>query len=327
MQSVTPLLSIAPMIDWSDTFFRTLMRFLAPQALIYTEMYTAEAVIHNTERTLRHTPIEMPVAVQLGGRDPEKLAAAARIIEEQGFSEVNLNLGCPSSRVLSGQFGAGLMREPKLVAKCITAMKAAVSIPVTAKTRIGVDNKDSYAFFKSFIDMLVDAGADKLIIHARKAWLKGLSPKQNRTIPPVIYDYVYNIKKAYPNIPMVINGDIKNISDIRVHLSEVEGVMLGRLACNEPYQIAILCSQLYNTPLPSRSEILSKYFEHIQLQKPSFNLRHRVLKPILNLTHGLPHTKSFKQKLLSIESLEDEAWMQKLCNRLVEMEEFNSISA
>jgi len=327
MQQVTPLLSIAPMIDWSDTFFRVLMRLLAPQALIYTEMYTAEAVIHNMQKTLNHTPVELPVAVQLGGRDPKKLAAAAKMIEDQGFSEVNLNLGCPSSRVLSGQFGAGLMREPELVAECIAAMKAAVSIPVTAKTRIGVDNEDSYGFFQSFIDRLVSAGSDKLIIHARKAWLKGLSPKQNRTIPPVKYDYVYDIKKAYPHMPIVINGDIKTISDIRRHLSEVEGVMLGRLACNEPYQITILCSQLYNTPLPSRGEILSKYFEHIQLQKPSFNLRHRVLKPILNLTHGLPHTKSFKQKLLSIESLEDKAWMQKLCNRLMEMEEFNSISA
>ena len=191
-------LSIAPMIDWSYTHFRVLMRLLAPQALLYTEMQTPNAIRHQPTRALQFHPKETPVALQLGGSEPKALTAAAKQAEDAGFSEINLNLGCPSSRVLAGNFGASLMRDPKQVASCITAIKQAVSIPVTAKTRIGIDQEDSYAFFESFVNTLVNAGCDKLIVHARKAWLSGLNPKQNRTIPPLHYDYVHRIKKTLP---------------------------------------------------------------------------------------------------------------------------------
>lgn len=295
-------LAIAPMIDWTYVHFRVFMRLLAPHALLYTEMQTTGAIEHNSEQALQFHTCETPLALQLGGADIAALVKSARLAEERGFSEVNLNLGCPSPRVQAGRFGACLMTEPKHVASCIKAMKEAVQIPVTAKTRIGVDAQDSYEYFSAFAHALIDAGCDKLIVHARKAWLNGLSPKQNRTVPPLHYEYVYRIKKELPHIPIVINGNIQTLDEIHHHLNLVDGVMLGRLACQNPYEIALIHHALYpETPLLSREAILSRYIDYTtSVLKPNERLG-AFIKPILNLTHGLPHSKNWREQLATIQ--------------------------
>ena len=311
-------LAIAPMINWSDTYFRVLMRLLAPNALLYTEMQTPNAIKHQPIRALSHHPAEYPLALQLGGSEPIALADAAKAGEAAGFSEINLNLGCPSSRVLAGHFGASLMCHPSQVAACITAMKEAVSIPVTAKTRIGVDQNDSYDFFKAFIHTLIDAGCDKLIVHARKAWLSGLNPKQNRTIPPLHYDYVHQIKSELPkHIPVIINGQIETIEQINAQLKTLDGVMIGRLACREPYAIADIHHAVYPASAkPSRAQVFENYLNYVATEKAPIS---RVIKPILNLVHGLPHAAAFKQYLLSQNSISDHKIRHDLTQRLIEM--------
>lgn len=291
-------LSIAPMIDWTYQDFRVFMRLLAPHALLYTEMQTVGAIRHNQERALCFHPSEQPLALQLGGADPQGLLECARIAEQAGFAEVNLNLGCPSDRVQSGRFGACMMKEPDLVADCIHAMKQVVSIPVTCKVRIGIDEEDDYAFFSAFANRLVQAGTDKLIVHARKAWLKGLSPKQNRSVPPLHYDYAYRLKQELPDIPVVINGNINSCSEIATHLQHVDGVMVGRLACNNPYELAAIHRFLWvGARLKKRSAIFSDYLFYIQAfaQNTPFSL---LIKPALNLAYGLPGAKIWKAILI-----------------------------
>lgn len=296
---IDPTLSIAPMIDWTYSHFRVLMRLLAPKALLYTEMLTPEAVINNPEKSLYYHKIESPLAIQLGGSDKNKLVKAALIAENAGFSEVNLNLGCPSNKVQSGNFGACLMLEKNLVSDCIATIKNHIKIPITAKIRIGVDNHDSFEFFENFANSLIDSGCDKLIIHARKAWLKGLSPKQNRIIPKINYEYVYKFKEIHPDFPIVINGDIKDISEIKKHLELVDGVMLGRLAYENPFAIAKIHKDLYpEINIPTRAEIINKYLAEIDPQKISFNL---LLKPLFNLYHGQNGASNWKQELLKIQ--------------------------
>ncbi len=304
------LLSIAPMIDWTYSHFRVLMRIIAPKALLYTEMLTPDAVIHNPERSLFYNPIEKPLAIQLGGSNEDKLVKASIISENAGFSEINLNLGCPSDRVQSGKFGACLMREKELVANLIGAIKSHVKIPVTAKTRIGIDKQDDYAFFADFANSLIASGCDRLIIHARKAWLKGLSPKQNRTIPKINYDYVYKFKQENPNKPIIINGDIKNIIDVKKHLQIVDGVMLGRLAYQNPYALAELHNNLHpHIDLLSRPQIVSKYLTEVNTQNISISL---LLKPLFNLYHGQENAKKWKNHLLQIQQSKDISWLKKL---------------
>lgn len=295
-------LAIAPMIDWTYVHFRVLMRILAPYALLYTEMQTTGAIEYNAERALEYLPFEQPIALQLGGSDRAALVRCAQRAEECGFSEINLNLGCPSDRVQAGRFGACMMAEPEHVAECITAMKQAVAIPVTAKTRIGIDEKDSYEHFADFARALIDAGCDKLIVHARKAWLKGLSPKQNRTVPPLHYDYVYRIKAEFPHVPVVINGNIQTVDEINHHLSAVDGVMLGRLACQNPYQIAVIHHALYpEVPLISRTEVLQRYVDYVlSLGEMTGGIGH-FIKPILNLTHGLPGSKAWREQVVQVQ--------------------------
>lgn len=305
-------LSIAPMIDWTYSAFRVFMRILAPNSLLYTEMLTADAIIHNQQRSLYYQAIEQPLAIQLGGSDKHKLAAAAIEAQEAGFTEVNLNLGCPSDRVQSGRFGACLMRDKLLVADCIKTMRDSVQIPVTAKVRIGIDEQDSYEFFREFVDSLLDNGCEKIIVHARKAWLKGLSPKQNRTIPKINYDYVYRLKSEYPEVPIVINGDIKTIDDIAKHLSIVDGVMLGRLAYENPYAIAMIHKSLYaDSKLLTRREIINKYLQAINFADINLNL---ALKPLYNLYHSMDGAKSWKQKLMRIQQTKDLNSLEKLTN-------------
>lgn len=302
MMSLFSPLAIAPMIDWTYTHFRVLMRILAPHALLYTDMQTPGAIFHNPTRALHYHPQEAPLALQLGGADLAALIECAKIAEQSGFCEINLNLGCPSDRVQAGRFGACLMKEPEHVAACIAAMKQAVSIPVTAKTRIGIDHQDDYAFFAHFATQLVDAGCDKLIVHARKAWLKGLSPKQNRTIPPLHYEYVYQIKQAFPQLPVVINGNIHSLDAIQSHLQRVDGVMLGRLACQNPYAIAEIHHALYpQWPLLSRQSVLHHYWAYLQeIYSPQLSMS-LLLKPIMNLFHGLPGVRDWKAHLLSAQ--------------------------
>ncbi len=298
---ISPI-AIAPMIDWTYTHFRVLMRMLAPQALLYTDMQTSGAIVNNPARALNFHPMEQPLALQLGGADIKALVDCAQIAEQHGFAEINLNLGCPSDRVQAGRFGACLMAEPDHVAECIKAMKHAVSIPVTAKTRIGIDTQDSFEFFAGFIHKLVDAGCDKVIVHARKAWLHGLNPKQNRTIPPLHYDYVYRIKHELSSIPVVINGGINELEDIQEHLKQVDGVMLGRLACQNPYAIAMIHHALYpDIPLPKRSIILEKYIDYAQPMQQNGVPLSLLLKPIFGLAHGLPGARHWKNQLMDVQ--------------------------
>ncbi|WP_267899674.1 MULTISPECIES: tRNA dihydrouridine(20/20a) synthase DusA [Legionella] len=314
-------LAIAPMIDWSYTHFRVLMRLLAPQALVYTEMQTPGAIFNNPARALRFSPIEKPIALQLGGSDKNSLVKCAQIAEEQGFDEVNLNLGCPSDRVQAGRFGACLMNEPEQVAECLAAMKKAVHIPVTAKTRIGIDHQDSYEFFATFARRLVQAGCDKLIVHARKAWLHGLNPKQNRTIPPLHYDYVYRIKQELPDIPIVINGHINDIAAVHAHLNQVDGVMIGRLACQHPYAISSIHQTLFpQVVVPSRVVIFEKYMDYLYEAFAKEAPLSMLIKPALNLAHGLPGAKFWKEMMINIQRTKDLQQFAKALDLLNRME-------
>lgn len=314
-------LSIAPMIDWTYTHFRVLMRMLAPEALLYTEMQTTGAILNQPGRSLQFHGIEKPIALQLGGADRDALVTSAKLAEQGGFAEVNLNLGCPSDRVQAGRFGACLMKEPLQVADCIKAMKDAVQIPVTAKTRIGIDHEDHYDFFAEFAHTLISAGCDKLIVHARKAWLHGLNPKQNRTIPPLHYDYVYQIKQELSGIPVVINGNINELDEVVTHLEKVDGVMLGRLACQNPYAIAIIHQALFpNQPLRTRTEILQDYVGYALSQQDIAISLNLLLKPIFSLAHGLPGARRWKSQLMTIAQSKNTLGLSNLVGLMKQME-------
>ncbi len=246
--------SVAPMMDWTDRHCRVFHRALTGRALLYTEMVTSGAVIHgNRDKLIGFSAQEHQLALQLGGSDPADLAKAAKIGEDYGYDEINLNVGCPSDRVQSGCFGASLMAEPELVSACVAAMKQAVKIPVTVKCRIGIDDQDPEIALDSLARGVVDAGADALIVHARKAWLQGLSPKENRDIPPLDYDRVYRLKQAMPHVPIIINGGIKTMDAAREQLDHVDGVMLGRAAYQEPWRILDVDPLLFGVPAPHPS--------------------------------------------------------------------------
>src|SRR6266436_3978185 len=233
-------LSVAPMMDWTDRHCRVFHRLMTRRARLYTEMLTTGAIIHgDRRRLLGFDASEHPVALQLGGSDPRDLATSAKIGEDFGYDEINLNVGCPSDRVTDGRFGACLMAEPVLVAACVDAMKRTVAIPVTVKCRIGIDDQDPEAALDALARSVIAAGADALIVHARKAWLDGLSPKENRDIPPLDYDRVYRLKASLPDMPIIINGGITSIAEAKRHLAHVDGVMLGRAAYQEPWRLLI----------------------------------------------------------------------------------------
>ena len=314
-------LSIAPMIDWTYSHFRVLMRLLAPDALLYTEMQTTGAIQNNPQRALYFNYMEHPLAIQLGGSEPGALAKCASIAEEAGYDEINLNLGCPSDKVQAGRFGACLMNEPAQVVQCIQAIKKAVTIPVTAKTRIGIDNQDSFEFFSSFAHQLVDAGCDKLIVHARKAWLNGLNPKQNRTIPPVNYDFVYRLKNEIPHIPIVINGNISTVKEINTHLNYVDGVMLGRLACDNPYYLTEIHHALYpELPKLKRSQVLVQYLDYLLEEYNRGIPLSLLVKPIFNLVYGMPGASQWKKRLMTILQSKDLTLFDELRQYLWDLE-------
>lgn len=296
--TISRILSTAPMLDYSDTHCRYFWRLFSAHAVLYTEMIHANAVLYGKrERCLAFDTLEHPVALQLGGNDPDSLAESARYAAKYGYDEVNLNIGCPSDRVQSGQFGACLMRKPKLVAACVAAIKEAVNLPVTIKTRIGVDHDDSYAFFCEFVEQVSAAGTSIFIIHARKAWLKGLSPKQNRDIPPLIYERAYQLKEDFPHLTVIINGGIKTIVDAKNHLEHVDGVMIGREICANPMLLGELEQALFQSHLPSRESILHQYLSYVEKQLVLGVPYRSLLKPLMGLCFAQSNAKHWRQTL------------------------------
>ena len=287
---------IAPMMDWTDRHCRFFHRLLAPHARLYTEMVTTGALLHgNPRRFLAFDPAEHPVALQLGGHEPAELAACARIGADFGYDEINLNVGCPSDRVQSGRFGACLMREPALVADCIAAMRAAVGIPVTVKCRIGVDDQDEYEDLHRFTQTLAGAGLRALIVHARKAWLRGLSPKENREIPPLVYPRVYRLKQEFPQLTIAINGGIVDVEAANGHLQQVDGVMLGRAAYHDPYVLARIENALHGTAMPSRETVLERLAPYIAAQIRDGEALHHIARHVLGLYLGEPGARAFRR--------------------------------
>jgi len=298
MKDVNHTFCVAPMMDWTDRHCRYFHRLLAPHALLYTEMVTAPAVLHGDRaRLLGFDPAEHPVALQLGGSEPRELAQAARVGEETGYDEINLNVGCPSDRVQSGRFGACLMREPALVADCIASMRAAVSIPVTVKCRIGVDEQDEDADLEHFVETVRATGCSVFVVHARKAWLEGLSPKENREVPPLNYERVYRLKREFPELTIVVNGGIATLADVREHLRHVDGVMLGRTAYHEPYRLAEIEQQIFATPLPDRDEVLARLKPYVEAHLARGDRLQHISRHILGLYQGLPGARAYRRLL------------------------------
>ncbi|MBS0359657.1 MAG: tRNA dihydrouridine(20/20a) synthase DusA [Proteobacteria bacterium] len=300
MNDKKPLISIAPMMDKTDRHYRYFMRLITRHTLLYTEMITAQAIVHgNRERLLGFDSTEYPIAIQLGGSDPKLLAEAAKISESFGYDEINLNVGCPSDRVQSGQFGACLMAKPELVAECVSAMQAAVKIPITVKTRIGIDHQDSYEFLQQFVQSVIKAGCNSIAIHARKAWLNGLSPRQNREIPPLRYEVVHQIKNDFPDLTVVLNGGIREWETVEQQLQFVDGVMIGRAAYDDPYLFATVDQRFFqdNHPIPSREEVIEQLKPYIQEQMRLGTPRHSITRHILGLFRGVPGARIFRREL------------------------------
>ncbi|MEM1244009.1 MAG: tRNA dihydrouridine(20/20a) synthase DusA, partial [Pseudomonadota bacterium] len=292
------IFSVAPMMDYTDRHFRFLARLLSPNAWLYTEMIHANAIIHgDTTRFLAHHPSEYPLAIPLGGCEPKKLAAAAKIAEEHGFNEINLNIGCPSDRVQKGRFGACLMREPELVAECVATIKSQVKLPVTVKTRLGVDNDDSLAFLVNFLEIVTSAGCQTFILHARKAWLKGLNPKQNRSIPPLNYQRVYDIKKRFPELEIIINGGIETIEAVNNHLQQIDGVMLGRKAYHQPFLLRTIESVCFATPPISLSQVFEKIYIYMQTEITKGTPMQHISRHISGLFLGQANASHWRRNL------------------------------
>jgi tRNA-dihydrouridine synthase A len=292
--------SVAPMMDWTDRHCRFFHRLLSRRTRLYTEMVTTGAVIHGPrQRLLGFSEAEHPVAVQLGGADPRDLAAAARICADLGYDEVNLNVGCPSDRVQEGRFGACLMREPALVGDCVAAMKAAVKIPVTVKCRIGVDDQDTEDALNRLADAVVAAGVDALIVHARKAWLQGLSPKENRDVPPLDYPRVHRLKQAHPALPVAINGGVLTIEDAQAQLKHVDGVMLGRAAYQNPELLLAVDPQLFGEapPVADAFAALAAFEPYVAARLAEGVRLHQITRHILGTFAGRPGARLFRRHL------------------------------
>jgi tRNA-dihydrouridine synthase A len=288
------------MMDWTDRHCRVFHRLLTRRARLYTEMLTTGAIIHGDRgRLLGFDVSEHPVALQLGGSDPRDLATAARIGEEFGYDEINLNVGCPSDRVKDGRFGACLMAEPKLVAACVDAMKRAVSIPVTVKCRIGIDNQDPEVALDALARDVVAAGSDALIVHARKAWLDGLSPKENRDIPPLDYDRVYRLKQALPDLPVIINGGIGSLAEAKAHLAKVDGVMLGRAAYQEPWRLLTVDPDIFGEAAPhaTMKDAFAAMIPYIERELARGTRLHAITRHFVGAFHGVPGARAFRRHL------------------------------
>jgi tRNA-dihydrouridine synthase A len=294
------MISVAPMMDWTDRHDRAFLRQISRSALLYTEMVPAGAILHGDRaRFLAHDACEHPLALQVGGAEPAELATCAAIAQEHGFDEINLNVGCPSDRVQKGRFGACLMAEPDLVAACVEAMIGAAPIPVTVKTRIGIDDRDSFEELCNFARTLRDAGLTTLIVHARKAWLSGLSPKQNREVPPLRYDMVYRLKESFPELEIVLNGGVQNLDQAAAHLRHVDGVMLGRAAYQDPYVLAEVDRRFFGDAraAPSREDILRGYLPYVAAQVDAGVPLANMTRHILGLFNGLPGARAWRRHL------------------------------
>jgi len=301
MKPLSRRFCIAPMLDCTDRHERYFLRLFSKQILLYSEMITTSAILHgDRDYLLGMDPVESPVALQLGGSDPATLAQVAGICEDYGYDEINLNVGCPSDRVQSGAFGACLMAQPELVAECVAAMKSATALPVTVKHRIGIDELDSWEDLLRFTELQVEAGVDALIIHARKAWLKGLSPKQNREVPPLQYDRVYRLKKLFPQTEMIINGGIKTLDQCEQHLQQMDGVMLGREPYANPYMLATVDAKIFGESsllIPDRRQILHNFYPYLESRLQRGMKLSNVIRHIIGLYHGQPNGRLWRRYL------------------------------
>jgi tRNA-dihydrouridine synthase A len=292
--------AIAPMMDWTDRHCRMFHRLMTRRGRLYTEMLTTGAIIRgDRNRLLGFDGSEHPVALQLGGSDPRDLATAAAIGEDFGYDEINLNVGCPSDRVKDGRFGACLMAEPELVAAGVAAMKRAVKIPVTVKCRIGIDDQDPEIALDVRARGVIAAGADALIVHARKAWLNGLSPKENRDIPPLCYDRVYRLKAAFPDVPIIINGGIGSLAEAKQHLDHVDGVMLGRAAYQEPWRLLSVDPELFGEAAPhaTMKDVFAAMLPYIEDQLARGTRLHSIVRHFVGAFHGVPGARAFRRHL------------------------------
>jgi tRNA-dihydrouridine synthase A len=291
---------VAPMMEWTDRHCRYFLRLISRATFLYTEMVTAEAVLYgNRERVLGFSPQEHPVGLQLGGNDAGKLAEAARIGADYGYDEINLNIGCPSDRVQSGRFGACLMAEPDLVAECVAAMGDAASLPITVKCRIGIDDQDAEESLDRFVDRVADAGCKTFIVHARKAWLKGLSPKENRDVPLLDHGRVARLKARRSELEIVLNGGIESFASAQLHLPQVDGVMLGRAAYADPYLLAEVDRTVFGaaeTP-PSRLDVLDRFVPYVEAELQRGARLNQMTRHILGLFHGQPRARAFRRHL------------------------------
>ncbi|MFZ5729438.1 MAG: tRNA dihydrouridine(20/20a) synthase DusA [Phenylobacterium sp. RIFCSPHIGHO2_01_FULL_70_10] len=320
-QAFTGRFSVAPMMDWTDRHCRAFHRTLSRRALLYTEMVTTGAVLHgDRERLLGYDAVEHPVALQLGGSDPAELAAAARIGEDLGYDEINLNVGCPSDRVQSGRFGACLMREPDLVAECMAAIGAAVKVPATVKCRIGVDDQDPEESLFTLVDLCAKAGVDTFIVHARKAWLKGLSPKENRDVPPLDYPLVYRLKAERPGLTIAINGGVPDLPAAMEHLAHVDGVMLGRAAYHTPEVLGAVDPEIFGD-----GEAVGP-FEAVESYRPYLSRRlaegvplAAMTRHMLGLFHGRPGARAWR-RLLTVEAIRKGAGLEVIDQALAALE-------
>ncbi|MGA7070820.1 MAG: tRNA dihydrouridine(20/20a) synthase DusA [Bradyrhizobium sp.] len=292
--------SVAPMMDWTDRHCRMFHRLMTRHGRLYTEMLTSGAILHgDRRRLLAFDASERPAALQLGGSEPRDLAVAAKIGEDFGYDEINLNVGCPSDRVKEGRFGACLMAEPALVAACVAAMKAAVAIPVTVKCRIGIDDQDPETALDALAQAVVAAGTDALIVHARKAWLNGLSPKENRDIPPLDYNRVYRLKASMPDVPVIINGGIASLAEAKQHLAHVDGVMLGRAAYQEPWRLLNVDPELFGeaAPFATMKDVFEAMLPYIERELAAGTRLHLITRHFVGAFHGVPGARAFRRHL------------------------------
>ncbi|MGB5142657.1 MAG: tRNA dihydrouridine(20/20a) synthase DusA [Shewanella indica] len=291
--------SIAPMLDWTDRHYRYFARLMSSQTLLYTEMVTTGAILHGKGDYLAYNQEEHPLALQLGGSNVEDLVRCAEIAQQRGYDEVNLNVGCPSDRVQNGRFGACLMEDPELVAHCVDAMRQKVDIPVTVKTRIGIDDKDSYEFLCDFITKVSAAGCDTFIVHARKAWLQGLSPKENREIPPLDYPRVYQLKQDFPGLHISINGGIKSFEEMHTHLAQLDGVMVGREAYQNPYLLAEVDQKIFglDSQVMSRDQVVDAMLPYVEAHLQSGGRLNHISRHMTGLYQGIPGSRSWRRHL------------------------------
>lgn len=286
------------MLDWTDRHCRYFHRLLSSQTLLYTEMVTTGAIIHGKGDFLAYNEEEPPLALQLGGSNPTDLAHCAKLAQERGYDEINLNVGCPSDRVQNGRFGACLMAEPQLVADCVAAMKDVVDIPVTVKTRIGIDDMDSYEFLTDFISLVSEkGGCEQFTIHARKAWLSGLSPKENREIPPLDYPRAYQLKKDFPHLVIAVNGGVKTLAEAKEHLQHLDGVMIGREAYQSPYLLAEVDQQIFglDTPIKKRSQVVEEMYPYIERELANGAYLGHITRHMLGIFQSMPGARQWRR--------------------------------